>query len=274
MKKDTSRFAGFLLSFLFAVSGLPAQNVLFIGNSYTYGGEEAAVRDHGGVPKMVEAIAVSKGKKGVRCLGLTAPGRGWGFHLSNSTTYSTLKLKNWDLVVLQDYSTISTHLGDRSQFFYYGTALYHKIMAESKKTRIVLYETWARGKGSPFYTGTSARKSFVDAGEMTRELQTSYSELQQRLETIDPGEQVGLAHVGTAFARCLNEHPEIELYDPDHSHANREGSYLAALVIYGALFHESPHGATRTFSAFEINARDAENLQTVADEVAVQMPAP
>ena len=74
--------------------------------------------------------------------------------------------------------------------------------------------------------------------------------------------------------QLLNEHPEIELYDPDHSHANREGSYLAALVIYGALFHESPHGATRTFSAFEINARDAENLQTVADEVAVQMPAP
>ena len=51
------------------------------------------------------------------------------------------------------------------------------------------------------------------------------------MEGVEAGQQVVLAPVGTAFARCLKEFPEINIYGSDKYHASVEGSYLAALVI-------------------------------------------
>lgn len=258
----------------FAVIGLQAENILFIGNSFTYGGDEAVVRDNGGVPKLVEAIAASKGKTGVLCLGLTAPAMGWQFHINNPATITTLESRKWDWVVLQDLSTKPTHLGNRTQFLETGKTLYSAIKSQSKESKILLFETWARGKGCPIYTGSSTATSFRGPYEMTDELEKGYSDLQGRLNTLNPGDHVALARVGTAFARIARDHPEINLYWSDHYHANREGSYFAALVIYGTLFNESPRGATREFPAFVIDAREADKLQAVAEEIVMENGLP
>jgi len=247
---------------------LRADDALFIGNSYTFGGPEMVITDHGGVPKLVEAIAASKGRK-ISTLMLTASGKDLGYHLAQPKTGEDIKAKKWDWVVLQDFSTEATHVGGKlDDFFKNGETLYKLIMANSPNTKVVLYETWARPKGSEFYSGTSTPKTFTDVPEMFSELQKNYAELYRRLEAIDPGTQVELAPVGLAFERSLEKYPEINLSNSDLHHASVEGNYLTALVIYATIYQDSPKGATREFFGTSLDAGVAAKLQEIADEVA------
>jgi len=250
---------------LCAASVLRADDALFIGNSYTYGGPENIIREHGGVPKLVEAIAASKGRK-LSTVMLTVGGKDLGFHLQQPVTGEDLKAKNWDWVVLQDFSTEATHVGKLDDFFKNNETFCKLIMANSQKTKIVLFETWARPKGSPFYSGTSTPKTFVDAAEMNTEIQKNYTGLFHRLQTLDPG-RVELAPVGLAFERSLEKYPGINLSYADLHHANTKGSYLAALVIYATIYQDSPKGATREFFGASLDAGVAAKLQQIADEV-------
>jgi len=243
-----------------------AEDVLFIGNSYTYGGPEAVVREHGGVPKLVELVAASKGKS-LAPLQMTVGGKDWGFHLGNAATLAAIRAKAWDAVVLQDYSTKPTHLGNVAQFQTNGEKLFELINGRLPRATIVLYETWARPAGNVLYTGKAAGKSFAGPDEMMRELHASYAALRERLANRTPGASVVVAPVGTAFARSLEKHPELKLHGGDLHHANARGSYLAALVIYATLFHDSPRGATAQFPAFSVPPQEAARLQEIAEEV-------
>jgi len=261
------------LSVLMAVNlyfpgGLRAEDALFIGNSYTYGGPEKVIADHGGVPKLVEAIAISKGKS-LTTLQLASGGKAWWFHLQQSRTEQALSAKNWDWVVLQDFSTEPTHVGKPDEFFKSGETFYQRIRHHSPKAKIVLYETWARPKGSQFYTGISTPKTFVDAAQMNTEIQSNYTKLYHRLEVLDPGAQMELAPVGLAFERSLAKYPDLKLHGRDLHHANTAGSYLAALVIYATIYHDSPKGATREFFGASLDAEVAAKLQAIAVEVAL-----
>jgi len=247
---------------------LHAQDALFIGNSYTYGGPEKVIHDHGGVPKLVEAIASSKGKS-ISTLMLTVGGKDLGYHLQQPVTEQDLNLKTWDWVVLQDFSSEATHVGKLDAFFQNGESFTRKIMEHSPKTRVVLYETWARPKQSPFYSGTSTPKTFLDVAQMNSEIQKNYGELFHRLDAIDPA-HVELAPVGLAFERCVEKYPGLNLYCPDLHHANTEGSYLAALVIYSTIFQDTPKGATHDFFGTSLDAEVATKLQEIADSVTSQ----
>lgn len=261
-------FIALLAVCLCPAARLRADDALFIGNSYTYGGPEMVVTNHGGVPKLVEAIAASKGKK-LSTLMLTVGGKDLGYHLAQPKTDEDLKAKAWDWVVLQDFSTEATHVGGKlDDFFKNGEIFYKRIMAADPKAKIVLYETWARPKGSPFYSGTSTDKTFVDVAQMDAEIQKNYTDLYKKLEAIDPGTQLEFAPVGLAFQRSHEKYPDINLNYSDLHHANVEGDYLAALVIYATLYQDSPKGATREFFGTSVDAAVAEKLQAIADEVA------
>lgn len=240
-----------------------ADDALFIGNSYTYGGPEQTVNSHGGVPKIVEAIATSKGKK-LDTLMLTVGGKDWTFHLARPETDTDIKLKKWNWVILQDFSTEATHAGKPDDFAKNGVEFYKRIMANSKDTKVVLYETWSRPKGSPFYTGKDSDKTFVDIAEMDGEIQKNYHELAKKLEEIDPGNQVLFAPVGEAFTLCRAKYPDISLNYSDLHHASLEGDYLAALVIYATLYGDSPKGATHEFFGKTLDPDVATKLQEIA----------
>lgn len=263
------RILAALILGLFSAVSLHADDALFIGNSYTYGGPEKVINEHGGVPKLVEAIAASKGKT-ISTLMLTVGGKDLGFHLGEPKTDEDLKAKNWGWVVLQDFSTEATHVGALDDFFKNGETFCKRIMAESPKAKIVLYETWARPKESPFYSGVSTPKTFTDVAQMNTEIQKNYTELYHRLQAIDTGGQVEMAPVGLAFERSLEKYPDINLSYSDLHHANVEGNYLAALVIYATIYHDSPKGATREFFGTSIDAATATKLQEIADEVTSQ----
>jgi len=245
---------------------LSAEEFLFFGNSFTFGAGSEIVQKNGGVPKLVEAIATSKGKT-IATQMLTVGGKDLEFHLQRAKTDETLKLKPWDRIVLQGYSLEATHLRDPALFLKNGEIFYKRIRESSPRAKVVLYQTWARAPGHPLYTGTSTSKSFIDPVEMNREIQENYGKLARQLEDLEPGTQVELAPVGQAFARSLEKHPDLKLHSGDKYHASTEGSYLAALVIYATIFQDSPVGATREFRGTSLDAEVAAKLQDVAREV-------
>jgi hypothetical protein len=80
---------------------------------------------------------------------------------------------------------------------------------------------------------------------------------------------VRVAPVGTAFARVEAEYPAINLDAIDHHHSTAEGYYLAVLVIYETVYHDSAKGAPAELfrGGLKIPADVAAELQGVADEV-------
>ena len=251
--------------FVGTASGLSADDALFIGNSYTFGGAENAIRQNGGVPKLVDLVAASKARQ-LSSMMLAVGGKDWGYHIKMPATDLALGLKKWDWVVLQDHSIQATHIGNVEAFYHDGETLYRDIRQRSPQAKVVLFETWARQKGHSMYTGVSTPQSFVDPTQMLGEIEKNYTELDRRLEDLDPGDQVELAPVGAAFARCIAKYPEINLYWTDKHHANARGSYLAALVIYETIFQESAKGATREFFGITLSPDEAGKLQEIADE--------
>jgi hypothetical protein len=247
----------------FAVA-LRADDVLFVGNSFTQGATALMVAAHGGVPKLFQAIAQAKGKT-VDATILAAGGKNWAWHLAQPATAQKLAEKPWDWVVLQDFSTEPTHIGNVATFMQSGETFSDRIAAASPKAGIILYETWARPP--VFYKNG---KPFAGPEQMMQELHTNFSNLDDDLAKRDAARPVRVALVGTAFARCESEYPAINLDAKDHHHTTAEGYYLAALVIYETIYHDSVKGAPAEFfkGAVTYPPDVAADLQKVADEVA------
>ena len=84
--------------------------------------------------------------------------------------------------------------------------------------RKIYYQTWAyRQKGASMHEGLV--RAYGQLAEVTRG---------------------GVAPVGEAIRRVRQEKPELELYAEDGSHPSQLGSYVAALVIYRAVFGDGP----------------------------------
>jgi len=237
-----------------------AEDVLFIGNSFTY-----TFR----VPLLFEAVAKSKGKDAHTDM-LTKGGIGWAYHVNKITekTDAILKSKPWNFVAMQDYSTNATHVGfGTGGFFKYGELLYDKIGQLSPTATVILYETWSfpraiegyvpkpkpagktdededAKKGKDGKDGKEpAAKAFKTDAEMYGEIHGNYLKLYEQLKAKDPKRKVLYAPVGTAFDACRKAHPEIPLFGPDDKHPSFAGSYLSACVFYAAIYNESPVGA-------------------------------
>ncbi len=253
---------------------LHAEDILFIGNSYTFAAQAPAVEAHGGVPKLFEEISRAKGKH-VTTDSLTAPGKDWSYHLVQPATDTALGSRKWDWVVLQNYSTSATQAGNTEKFLSDGDTFSDRIAKNSPGAGILLYETWARPTGKFYQQGPG--KILSGPARMLEEIQQSYEHLRSDLESRDshyPHRVVRVAKVGTAFARAQLQFPGIELIAGDQHHATAEGYYLAALVIYETLYQESAKGAPSSFfqNTVTFPGDVAAHLQQVADEVAVNPP--
>jgi hypothetical protein len=258
-----------LLALLFTAAFLSAQadDILFFGNSFTFGATVPGIEKNGGVPKLVQEIAAAKGKQ-VETTAVVAGGKDLSYLLTLPATDQALQ-KTWTWVVLQDHSLRPTHIGNVPQFLRDGEVFSERLARTSPNTGIVLFETWARPAG-PFYTA----KSFSGPDEMMSDLHQSYASLRDDLAK-NPNRPARVALVGTAFAREAAEYPAINLNASDHHHADAEGYYLAALVIYETIYHDTAKGAPNQFfnGQITIPAEDAAKLQQVADEVALNSTA-
>ena len=263
----TPRLA-FLCALLALASGpIRADDVLFIGNSFTFGGGALVVQRNGGVPKLFQVIARAKGHE-VTAFALTAGGRDWSYHLAQPRTERALMAKTWTWVVLQDLSTRPTQMGDEAKFLADGETFSDRIAVNSPAAGIVLYETWARPAGQ-FYETPPGNVFIGGPEQMMAQLFLSYDNLAHELAARNPGRPVRVARVGTAFARIKAEYPDMVVDAPDQHHASAAGYYEAALLMEEAIYGESARGAPNTFfnGALVIPPDEAAKLQGVADEV-------
>jgi hypothetical protein len=257
-----------LLTLVALVSGASrADDVLFIGNSFTFGGSALVAQRNGGVPKLFEAIARAKGHR-VTAFALTAGGRDWSWHLAQARTENALRAKVWSWVVLQDLSTRPTQIGDEAKFLADGETFSDRIAVNSPGAGIVLYETWARPAGK-FYQTPPGNAFTGGPDQMMAQLFLSYDNLAHELAARNPSRPVRVARVGTAFARIRKDYPGIGVDAADAHHATAAGYYEAALLMDEAIYGESVKGAPSSFfnGALVIPPEEAAKLQSVADEV-------
>ncbi|MBE6035938.1 MAG: DUF4886 domain-containing protein [Clostridiales bacterium] len=165
--------------------------------------------------------------------------------------YDALDNYEWDYVILQEQSGISTMMAEDSMF---PAARVLDQMIKTAKGETVFLMTWAYKDGFSF--DILGKEIKYSREEMQTKMVQNYMSIANELDAM-------LAPAGIAFMRCSSEFPEIELWDEDLNHPSPEGTYLAACVLYSGLFDSSPEGLTYTA---DIEAQTAAKLQTIAAE--------
>ena len=221
-----------------------AVRVLFVGNSHTFFNE---------MPEMVSELAAAAGVERPLHYVMEAPG-GAGFveHLDSGRVQTLLEEEQWDYVVLQDQQQRPSFTFDRERadrwFFTPARAL--DTMVRDTGAETILFMTWARHSGDP----DNVEGDTYD--RMQARVGDAYAALASEIDAT-------VAPVGLAWQSSYHQRPELTLWRPDGSHAQVAGSYLAALVLFGAIYEQSLLGNTY---AAGLSQEDASFLQTNAEQ--------
>lgn len=235
-------------------SGAP-QRVLFVGNSFLHGHappvlhyNAARVTDlngtgYGGVPGIFRALAEEAGLQ-VDVASELMSGQTLRFHLDEKRALITSR--PWDVVVLQEYSTLSPRRpGDATAFVAAAGALESAVHAVNPGARVYLLQTWARA--DQVYQTPGGRWSGQSLEAMQADLRAAYAQAAQKASCV-----AGVLPVGDAALRAVQEgvadrNPydgiepgQLNLWGPDSYHFGPWGSYLEALVIFGQLTGRDP----------------------------------
>ncbi|MHB8572855.1 MAG: SGNH/GDSL hydrolase family protein [Candidatus Dormibacteria bacterium] len=189
--------------------------VLFIGDSFT------SVND---LPFTFEQLAESGGE--ATGTGIDAPGGATlADHAANPSTATEVSSQPWDYVLLQEQSQVPASPALRERQMYPAARTLVDLIRGRRATPI-LFATWAHRGGWPEagLPGYLSMQSALDQG---------YAEIAQRVG-------VSVAPVGAAWRGATGQGPD--LYQADGVHPSAAGTYLAACVIYQAIFNRTPVG--------------------------------
>jgi len=218
-----------VIFFIFFTLHLEAQlvkKVLFLGNSYTY------VND---LPGLISQVAHSMGDS-VRHDQSTPGGYTFQMHCRDSVSRAKIAEADWDYVVLQEQSQLPSWPPDSVQLLVYPYADTLNMLVKNNDSCSVtlFFMTWGRQNGDadncPWYPPVCTYDG------MQARLRESYLEMGQLFSA-------EVSPVGIAWQHTRSLFSAIELYASDGSHPSIYGSYLAACVFFGAIFHQSPIGA-------------------------------
>lgn len=187
--------------------------VLFIGNSYTFG-----------VPANFSQIAAARGKN-VSVAQCTHNGWTLAMHASSRETRETLQGEDWDVVVIQEQSLVPSWSKRRVAAKMLPPLRMLVVEAQKKGAVPVLYQTWGRRGGDDQLKGD-------DFYAMSERLRAGYA-----LAAADSG-GLPIADVGGVWEREVSTGRTGDLFQPDGSHPTREGTRLAAEVIYQTIFSQ------------------------------------
>jgi len=179
--------------------------VLFIGNSYTSVNE---------LPRLVAGLAQAGGRK-IEVAQVTPGGCTLEQHVQTSGAMQLIRSRKWDAVVLQEQSMLP--VVDPERMYKAARTLDAEIRKQGAST--VFFLTWAR----------------QNVPEMQDGLNKAYFGIAKELGAT-------VAPVGIAWRQALAADPKLVLHNPDKSHPNAQGSYLAACVFYATLLGKSPEG--------------------------------
>lgn len=266
-----------------------ASTILFIGNSFTYGGGSAVhfYRPHlvtdlngsgkGGVPALFKAFAMQAGlnfEVNHELIG----GSGIEVHLEKK---SDVISKPWDYVVMHGYSTLNkASPGDASVLVASVEQMAKLLYAQNTNVDIRLEATWSRADQTYPKKGHWHGKSIY---AMAKDVREGYNQAASGSPHIR-----GVIPVGEAWNRAMSKgladpnpydgiaYGQVDLWTHDHYHGGILGYYLAALVIFGEITGLDPQSLSeRERAAFElgISRTHAASLQKVAfEELASQSP--
>ncbi|MBC2601824.1 DUF4886 domain-containing protein [Puniceicoccus vermicola] len=263
-----------LLAALFGLLGflsiLHAENkVLFIGNSFTFGDGGTV-----SVPTIFDALANAAGQEDPLTEMRAVGGKDFQYHYENSQSF--IDDEQWTQVVLQNYSTQPTHVGDIDEHMEYGELLYDSVMANNPDTQVYLYLTWSRAEVHGMISGTSDSGHFATTDQMIDELRTNYQALADYLTETNPDKYPVLVNpVGDAWRNAGGYLPAsdpdfIDLYKYDEYHGNDNGYYLSACVHYASIYQSSPVGLHSQPEIQNLNLKITDEDFTFLEEIAWQ----
>jgi len=265
-----------------------ATRILFVGNSFTFGAGSAVRFFHpelvhdlnregqGGVPALFKTFAQQAGLDWDVSLE-AASGKDLAFHLA---TKRAELAGAWDVVVLQDYSTLdrakpgnaSAHIRDTGRMAAF-------FRAANPGVKIYLETTWPRADQTYPANGHWHGKPIkAMADDLARA---------NALALLNNRELSGTAPVGEAWLRAFDQnvadpnpydgvaYGKLDLWTWDHYHASAYGYYLAALVIFGRVTGTDPRALGEHERAAEelgFSGLTTAALQRIAAEALVGKP--
>ncbi len=197
-------------------------NVLFVGNSYTY---------YNSMPQIFKAMAENlypEQSFEVKFIG--GGGATLKKHWEVGQALAEIQTGKWDFVVLQEQSSLgSKNLKNSKSWgpFYNYSRKFAEVIKKHGGTT-VFFMTWSRRDSRP----------------QQRYLTTAYQTIARELES-------PLAPVGLVWD-SIREHEGIDLFLKDGSHPSVEGSFLAALTLYGTIFDTIPSNTSGKLEGYEI----------------------
>jgi hypothetical protein len=268
---------------LTAVASVAAEEVLFIGNSFTYGAGSAVrfyrsdtvidLNDEGvgGVPALFKSFAQQAGLAYDVSLE-TRGGTGLDFHLAEKRD---VIVRRWDIVVAHGYSTLDADKPrDPKKLLVTSRELADVLRGKNPSVDLYLMATWSRADQVYPPAGAWAGEPIA---AMANDIRAAYDRA-----AATAGAKV--IPVGNAWNRAMQtgladpnpydgiDAGKLDLWTYDHYHASTYGYYLEALVIFGRITGRDPRSlGDRECSAFELglSRADASALQQVAfDELA------
>ncbi|WP_309399143.1 DUF4886 domain-containing protein [Cerasicoccus maritimus] len=264
--------AAVLLVFALASVARAENKVLFLGNSFTIGGGGTRT-----VPAIFDALARAGGQEDPTTVMAAVGGKDYKYHYESHQTQ--IASQQWTHVVMQNYSTEPTHVGNVTEHMTYGALLYGSVMANNPNTQVRLYQTWARSAIHSMITGTSTSSSFESTDEMLNELVTNYQALADTINADNPANPpVKVNPVGQAWNNAGgNLDPSdpgyIDLFATDEYHGNWLGYYLSACVHYASIYQASPEGlyGTPEIAALSmgLNTTAAAHVESIAWQTVV-----
>jgi hypothetical protein len=214
----------FFLTIYFSVySGTSdSLKILFIGNSYTH---------MNNMPKIFERLCKEK-EKPVYVQMNTMAGASFKVHFSRNDMFEAIKSKKWDYIVLQGYSRELSLSYDKidQETVPHLSKIIDSVKIYNPCANMLFYMTWGYKNG---YTETKENDTYE---KMTNNISNGYRYIASCYD-------FPIVPVGIVWYRLRLKYPEINLYDADEAHPNKNGSYLSACTFYCSIFKESVSGA-------------------------------
>lgn len=186
-------------------------NVLFIGNSYSFD-----------VPHKFRELAQQKGKK-VKVARCTHGGWTLEMHSKYAPTLKKLRERQWDVVVIQDFSMNGAYPESRRRKEMYPFVGVFVKEARALGARPMLYQTWGRRDGQSGLKGD-------DFYQMNARIREGYSRAAESAGGVE------IVPVGDVWEEEFRKGNGPMLYVADGSHPSEYGNCVSAEVFYQAIF--------------------------------------
>jgi hypothetical protein len=270
---------------LAAGAAMAQENVLFVGNSFTYGAMSPVWKYKGdtvtdlnkggvgGVPALFKSFTEQAGLKYNVSLE-TVGGQGLDHHLAEKRA---LIDKPWDIVVMHGYSTLDREKpGDGALLARTAGEAAQMFQAKNPNVKVHLTSTWSRADQTYKVDSPWKGKPIEAMGQDIRKAYDAAAAASPHIRTVIP--------VGDAFNRAFaagvaDPNPydgiapdKVNLWTYDHYHGSTFGYYLEALMVFGRITGKDPTSLgprERSASELGLSPDQTTKLQTIArDELA------